>query len=98
MNASKPDTDSAWVDPDDAPEWTDEMFDIAEFSMGGKVIRPATGYLGPNGVVRGRPPLGDAAKRQVTLRLDPDVIERFREGGPGWQGRMNAALRKAVGL
>ena len=64
----------------------------------GKVIRPATGYLGPNGVVRGRPPLRDRAKRQVTLRLDPDVIDRFREGGPGWQGRINEALRKAVGL
>ena len=37
-------------------------------------------------------------KRQVTLRIDPDVIGKFREGGPGWQGRMNEALRKAVGL
>ncbi|WP_294282245.1 BrnA antitoxin family protein [uncultured Sphingomonas sp.] len=34
----------------------------------------------------------------MTLWLDPDVIERFRADGPGWQGRMNAALRKAVGL
>jgi uncharacterized protein (DUF4415 family) len=34
----------------------------------------------------------------VTLRLDPDILDRFREGGPGWQGRINAALRKAVGL
>ncbi|MGJ3629624.1 BrnA antitoxin family protein [Sphingomonas sp. MMS24-JH45] len=40
-----------------------------------------------------RPPLGAAAKRQVTRRLDPDVIDKFREGGPGWQGRMNEALR-----
>lgn len=46
----------------------------------------------------GRPPLRGTAKRQVTLRLDPDVIEKFREGGPGWQARMNEALRKAVGL
>jgi uncharacterized protein (DUF4415 family) len=38
------------------------------------------------------------AKRWVTLPLDPDIIERFREGGPGWQGRINEALRKAVGL
>jgi uncharacterized protein (DUF4415 family) len=49
-------------------------------------------------VVRGRPPERGVAKRQVTLRLDPDVIDRFRAEGPGWQGRMNAALRKAVGL
>ena len=99
MSENAPTTDPGWLDPaDDAPELTDELFEIAELSIGGKVIRPATGYLGPNGVVRGRPPLGAAAKRQVTLRLDPDVIERFRKGGPGWQGRINAALRKAVGL
>lgn len=99
MTESKPSTADAWLDPaDDAPEWTDEMFDIAAFSIGGKVIREATGYLGPNGVVRGRPPQRSETKRQVTLRLDPDVLDRFREGGPGWQGRINTALRKAVGL
>ncbi|MDX5985949.1 BrnA antitoxin family protein [Sphingomonas echinoides] len=99
MTENKPAIAAVSLDPaDDAPEWTDEMFDVAEFSISGKVIRPATGYLGPNGVVRGRPPQRDVAKRQVTLRLDPDVIERFRADGPGWQGRMNAALRKAAGL
>ncbi|HEU0045873.1 BrnA antitoxin family protein [Sphingomonas sp.] len=99
MIASKPNTEAPWLDPaDDAPELTDEMLDIAEFSIAGKVIRPATGYLGPNGVVRGRPPVRGHTKRQVTLRLDPDVLDRFREGGPGWQGRINEALRKAVGL
>lgn len=89
---------SDWIDPDDAPELTAELADVAELRIGGKVVRPATGYLGPNGVVRGRPPLRGTAKQQVTLRLDPDVIEKFREGGPGWQARMNEALRKAVGL
>ena len=38
------------------------------------------------------------AKEQVTLRLDQDVLEHFREDGPGWQERINAALRKAAGL
>jgi uncharacterized protein (DUF4415 family) len=99
MTGNMPDTEQGWLDPaDDAPELTDEMLDIAEFRIGEKVVRPATGYLGPNGVVRGRPPLRDRAKQQVTLRLDPDVIAKFRESGPGWQGRINAALRKAVGL
>jgi uncharacterized protein (DUF4415 family) len=73
---------------DDAPELTDEMFEIAEFSIGGTVIRPATGYLGPNGVVKGRPPLRDRAKQQVTLRLDPDVLAEFREGRPAGRGRL----------
>nr|WP_082049323.1 BrnA antitoxin family protein [Sphingomonas melonis] len=86
------------IDPDDAPELTEDMAAIAEVRVGGRMVRPASGYLGPDGVVRGRPPLREQAKRQVTLRLDPDVIERFRADGPGWQGRMNAALRKAAGL
>jgi len=73
---------------DDAPELTDEMFEIAEFSIGGPVIRPATGYLGPNGVVKGRPPFRDRAKQQATLRLDPDVLAEFREGRPAGRGRL----------
>jgi len=97
MNANKRILPPEQSDPD-LPEWTDEMFDAAELAIGGKVVRKATGYLGPKGVVRGRPPIGMEAKRQVTLRLDPDVIEKFRADGPGWQGRINAALRKAVGL
>ena len=36
-------------------------------------------------------------KQQVTLRLDQDVLEYFQEGGPGWQDRINEALRKAAG-
>jgi uncharacterized protein (DUF4415 family) len=36
-------------------------------------------------------------KEQVTLRLDQDVLEWFQEGGPGWQDRINEALRKAAG-
>ena len=37
------------------------------------------------------------AKEQITLRIDQDVLEHFREGGPGWQDRINDALRKAAG-
>jgi uncharacterized protein (DUF4415 family) len=36
-------------------------------------------------------------KEQVTLRIDQEVLEYFREGGPGWQDRINDALRKAAG-
>jgi uncharacterized protein (DUF4415 family) len=35
-------------------------------------------------------------KEAVTLRIDQDVLEFFREDGPGWQDRINAALRKVV--
>jgi len=37
------------------------------------------------------------AKQTVTLRIDRDVLDVFQEGGPGWQDRMNAALRKGAG-
>ena len=38
------------------------------------------------------------AKETVSLRIDSDVLARFQEDGPGWQDRINAALRKAAGL
>jgi uncharacterized protein (DUF4415 family) len=37
------------------------------------------------------------AKEQVTLRIDRDVLDYFQETGPGWQDRINEALRKASG-
>jgi uncharacterized protein (DUF4415 family) len=84
MTESKPITESSWVDPDDAPEWTQDMFDRAEMRIGDTVIR------------RGRPP--GSTKRLVSLRLDKAVLDAFRAGGPGWQSRINQALRKAAGL
>jgi uncharacterized protein (DUF4415 family) len=36
-------------------------------------------------------------KQQVTLRIDQDVLEYFQGSGPGWQDRINEALRKAAG-
>ncbi|KKB08708.1 BrnA antitoxin family protein [Devosia chinhatensis] len=41
------------------------------------------------------PPEG---KELVSLRLDRAVLEHFQEDGPGWQDRINAALRTAAGL
>ena len=41
------------------------------------------------------PPEG---KEMVSLRLDRAVLEHFQEDGPGWQDRINAALRVAAGL
>jgi len=40
---------------------------------------------------RGRPAGSD--KESTTIRIDRDVLAAFRAGGPGWQTRMNAALR-----
>ncbi|MBN8605927.1 MAG: BrnA antitoxin family protein [Caulobacterales bacterium] len=46
---------------------------------------------------RGRP-LSEAPKKAVSLRLDQDVIEHYKKSGPGWQSRMNDALRKQAKL
>jgi uncharacterized protein (DUF4415 family) len=81
---SKKNTESTWVDPDDAPELDDEWFQKADLMIGDKVIR------------RGRPP--GSSKRLVSLRLDRAVVDHFRATGPGWQTRMNDALRKAAVL
>jgi uncharacterized protein (DUF4415 family) len=37
------------------------------------------------------------AKELVSLRIDRDILDHFQEDGPGWQDRINDALRKAVG-
>ncbi|QDL97797.1 BrnA antitoxin family protein [Rhodopseudomonas palustris] len=71
-----------WVDPDDAPELTDEMLDRAVYRVGGKIVR------------RGRPPLGAQPKNSVTLRLDADVLDAYRALGRGWQSQINADLRR----
>jgi len=92
MTANTANLPQDW-DDDDLPEWTDNQFDRAEFAVGGKVIRQANGTL-----TRPGRPVSANPKQQVTLRLDPDVLEKFRATGKGWQSRINAELRKALGI
>ena len=44
-----------------------------------------------------KPPSLPNAKELVSLRIDRDVLEHFQEAGPGWQDRINDALRKLIG-
>jgi ribosomal protein S21 len=37
------------------------------------------------------------AKELVSLRIDRNILDHFQEAGPGWQDRINEALRKVVG-
>lgn len=97
MTARNPDTPSSWVDPDDAGEWTEEMFAMAEHAVGGVVIRAATGVLTKDGMRPiGRPPLGEKARKPVTMRLPPHVLAYFRGTGPGWQSRVAEVLERFV--
>lgn len=90
--ASMPEPD---LDDPDNPEWTEE--DFARARPIEEVLTEAELAAFPNVLKRlGRPPLA-APKQAVKLRLDPDVLERWRASGPGWQTRMNDALRRALG-
>jgi hypothetical protein len=70
-------------------EWSDEVFGRAAIAVGDKVVRPASGTL----TKRGRPPVGDALKQQVTLRLPREVIEHFQ----GRRGRVADADQRGAG-
>ena len=43
------------------------------------------------------PPAVPGVKEMVSIRIDREVLDFFQEDGPGWQDRINAALRKAAG-
>ena len=82
------------IDPymfdEDNPQLTDEQ--IAQF-------RPTAEVLAELGIpmprTRGRPP-AEAPKKQVTLRLDADVVAHFKSSGKGWQTRINDTLAAAI--
>ncbi|WP_322965650.1 BrnA antitoxin family protein [Sphingomonas fuzhouensis] len=77
----------------DNPEWTEEDFAKS---------RPAVDVLSADvlaafGRKRGRPKgATSSTKSPVTIRVDNDVLDRFRSSGRGWQSRMNETLRGAV--
>ena len=54
--------------------------------------------VAPGLVRRMRGPQKSPTKQLISLRLDPEVLAHFRNTGPRWQVRVNAALRKAAGL
>ena len=85
--------DDAPFDDADNPEWTEADFARA---------RPLSDFpelaaaFANTGKPRGRPKGSTtSAKSLVSLRLDNDILDRFRATGPGWQSRINAALRVA---
>lgn len=83
------------LDHDDNPEWTEADFARA---------RPPQAALPPDILAQfpntrpARGPQKAPTKVAVSLRLSRDVVERFKQDGPGWQTRVDAALRKAAGL
>jgi uncharacterized protein (DUF4415 family) len=70
-------------DSEDAPEITDKWIAEANLYHGKKLVR------------RGRP-AGSGQKTQTTLRISKEVLGFFRATGPGWQTRMDNALKRYV--
>lgn len=85
MNGNKRVTVTTWTDPDDAPELDDEFFERAEEYDGSRLVK------------RGRP-AGSGTKVSTTIRFDAEIVAAFRADGPGWQSRMNEALREWLAL
>ena len=76
---------------DENPEWTERDFAKA---------KPASEVLPPEVMAQfrnkgGRPRI-ENPKEAVKLRIDADVLAKFRQSGPGWQTRINGILRAAV--
>lgn len=69
---------------DDSPEWTDEDFARA---------RPLAEAM-PGLMRKVRGTQKSPTKERITIRLSRDVIGRFRSSGPGWQGKVDTALRE----
>ncbi|MBT1156204.1 BrnA antitoxin family protein [Aminobacter anthyllidis] len=82
-------TKKDWDEVSDNPEWTAEELQSAKpfaevFPELAESIRRA----------RGRPAV-EAPKQVVSIRLDPDVIAKFKATGKGWQSRINDILKNA---
>ena len=74
---------------DDALPWS-------SCSAAEKAFKAATTKPPPELPLPPRRSLLPGAKELVSLRVDRDVLDFFQQDGPGWQERINAALRKAA--
>jgi len=80
-----------WDEVSDNPEMTDA--ELAELRPLSEAEPEIFALLQKRG--RGRPRV-DAPKVNLTLRLDPHIIEAFKATGPGWQTRINEVLARAA--
>ena len=78
------------IDPEN-PEWTEADFATAK---GPECLPEKMLAAFPRTTARGGRPRG-SAKEAVSIRLDKAVLEKFRATGPGWQSRINEALKRA---
>ena len=92
MSVKLKNTSPAWVDPDDAPELTEEFFEKATLSVGDKLVSKKEFKKAAKTALRGRPPI-PAPRKAINIRLSQDILYTFKATGKGWQTRVNDALR-----
>jgi uncharacterized protein (DUF4415 family) len=81
------------VPDEDNPEWTVEDFARAKpVDELPPDVRDLVLKAFPKTKLRG--PQKASSKIPVSIRLSPEVVEHFKAGGPGWQSRINEALKK----
>ena len=79
---------------DENPEWTAEQ--IARARTAAEILPELIGEQATRELLRrgrGRPPKNDRKVNQ-TLRIDPDVLEAYKQQGKGWQTHINQVLRE----
>ena len=83
MNAKRKRSKLTSVNSDDLPEITEQWLAGADLYHGKKLLR------------RGRPP-SDNPRRLLSLRMQPQIIEKWKATGPGWQTRMVKVLEQSA--
>ena len=76
---------------DDNPGWTD-----ADFARAVPFAQLPESLQEKLASVRRRGPQKKPTKVRTALRLSPEVLEHFKSGGPGWQTRIDDALRATI--
>jgi len=80
---------------DENPEWTRADFaKAAKFPAGVRLKDIKPNQLAS--MVGKRGPQKTPTKIPVSIRLSPEVVKHFKSTGPGWQSRIDTALRRLI--
>jgi uncharacterized protein (DUF4415 family) len=83
MNVKRKKSVRTSTSADDLPEITEQWLAGADLYDGKKLVR------------RGRPPL-ENPRKLLSLRLQPQIIAKWKASGPGWQTRMVKVLEQSA--
>lgn len=93
MNVKSQNSPKPWVDPDDAPELTQDFFEQGEWKIGEQPVSAQEGAVALRRALSRGSPKAQGTKQALTVSYDAEVIDAFKATGIGWQTRMNDALK-----